>query len=61
MTSQKLNWRQARQALYLSWFDFTLKHIPGKSIRKINGLSRRPNQQKRVENNNQDPMLIKLG
>ena len=29
MKAQKLNRRQARWALYLSWFDFTLKHVPG--------------------------------
>jgi len=42
MTSQKLNCRQARWALYLSQFNFTLKHIPGKSMGKADGLSRRP-------------------
>jgi len=42
MTSQKLNYRQARWALYLSQFNFILKHIPGKSIGKVDGLSRRP-------------------
>ena len=34
MASQKLNQRQARWALYLSWFSFTLKYIPGKSMEK---------------------------
>jgi len=29
MMSQKLNHRQARWALYLSQFNFTLKHVPG--------------------------------
>jgi len=28
MKAQKLNKRQARWALYLSRFDFTLKHVP---------------------------------
>jgi len=42
MTNQKLNRRQARWALYLSRFNFTLKHILGKSIGKADGLSRRP-------------------
>ena len=42
MISQKLNYRQARWALYLSRFNFGLKHIPGKSIGKANRLSRRP-------------------
>jgi len=32
MKAQKLNQRQARWALYLSRFDFALKHIAGKSM-----------------------------
>ena len=42
MKAQKLNQRQAQWALYLSRFDFTLKHIPGTKIGKANGLSGRP-------------------
>ena len=42
ITSQKLNHKQARQALYLSQFNFALKHVPEKSMRKADGLSRRP-------------------
>ena len=42
MMSQKLNQRQARWALYLSQFNFVLKHGPEKSMRKADGLSRRP-------------------
>ena len=34
MKVQKLNRRQARWALYLSWFDFILKHVAGTKIRK---------------------------
>ena len=41
MKAQKLNRRQAYQALYLSRFDFTLKHVPEVKIEKANGLSRR--------------------
>ena len=41
MTSQKLNCRQAKWMLYLFRFDFVLKHVPEKSIGKVNGLSRR--------------------
>jgi len=59
MTSQKLNHRQARWALYLSQFNFTLKHVPGKSMGKADGLSRRPNWQKGVEKDNEDQKLIK--
>jgi len=59
MTSQKLNHRQARWALYLSQFNFILKHIPGKSIEKEDRLSRRPDWQERVEKDNKDQKLIK--
>jgi len=59
MTSQKLNHRQARWALYLSRFNFGLKHIPGKSMGKTDGLSRRPDWQKGVERDNKDQKLVK--
>jgi len=59
MTSQKLNCRQARWALYLSQFNFMLKHIPGKSMGKVDGLSRRPDWQEGVERDNEDQKLIK--
>jgi len=38
---QKLNRKQAHKALYLSRFDFTLKHIPGTKIGKADELSRK--------------------
>jgi len=41
MKTQKLNRRQARWALYLSQFDFTLKHVAGSKMGKADGLSRR--------------------
>ena len=41
MKAQKLNWRQARWLLYLSMFDFALKHVAGKSMEKVDSLSRR--------------------
>jgi len=59
MTSQKLNHRQARWALYLSQFNFTLKHIPGKSMGKADRLSRRLDWQEGVEKDNEDQKLIK--
>ena len=40
ISSQKLNKRQAQQALYLSRFDFHLKYIPGSSIGQADSLSR---------------------
>jgi len=48
-----------RWTLYLSQFNFTLKHVPGKSIGKADGLSRRPNWQEGVEKDNEDKKLIK--
>jgi len=59
MTSQKLNCRQARWALYLLQFNFILKHVPGKSIGKADGLSRRLDWQEGVERDNKDQKLIK--
>ena len=59
MMSQKLNCRQARWALYLSQFNFVLKHVPEKSIGKVDGLSKRPNWQVGVEKDNKDQNLIK--
>ena len=41
MTAKKLNRRQARWSLYLSRFDFSLHHRPGKSMGKPDALSRR--------------------
>jgi len=37
-----------------------LKHIPGKSMGKIDRLSRRPDWQEGVERDNKDQKLIKL-
>ena len=36
-----------------------LRHVPGKSIEKADGLSRRLDWQERVERDNKDRMLIK--
>ena len=46
MSSQNLNRRQARWALYLSRFDFMLKHVPGSKMGKADGLSRRSDWEK---------------
>jgi len=59
MANQKLNRRQARWALYLLRFNFALKHIPGKSMGKADGLSRRLDWQEGVEKDNKDQKLIK--
>jgi len=42
MKVQKLNRRQARWALYLSRFNFMLKHVPRSKMGKADSLSRRP-------------------
>ena len=59
MSSQKLNHRQARWALYLSRFDFMLKHVPGSSMGRANSLSRRLDWQKGVERDNKNKTLLK--
>jgi len=59
MKAQKLNRRQARWALYLSRFDFTLKHVLGSKIGKIDSLSRRPDWEVGVEKDNEDETFIK--
>ena len=42
MKAQKLNRKQACWILYLSRFDFVLKHVLGAKIEKADELSRRP-------------------
>ena len=59
MSSQKLNRRQARWALFLSRFDFKLVHVPGTKMGKANGLSRRPDWQKGVGKENKNRTLAK--
>ena len=59
MKAQKLNRRQARWTLYLSRFDFTLKHILESKIEKADSLSKRPDWEVRVEKDNKDEILVK--
>jgi len=59
MKAQKLNRRQARWALYLSRFDFTLKHVLGSKMGKADSLSRRPDWEVGVERDNEDEVLVK--
>ena len=54
-----MNRRQARWALYLLRFDFTLKHVPGSKIGKADSLSRRPDWEVGVERDNEDKTLVK--
>jgi len=60
MKAQKLNQRQARWALYLSRFDFTLKHVLGSKIEKADSLSKRPDWKVGVERDNENETLVKL-
>ena len=59
MKAQKLNRRQARWALYLSRFDFMLKHVPGSRMEKADSLSRRLDWEVGVERNNEGKTLVK--
>jgi len=59
MSSQNLNYRQACWALYLSRFNFVLKHIPGSKMEKADGLSRRSDWEKGVEGDNEERTLLK--
>ena len=45
--------------LYLSRFDFTLKHIPGTKIGKANRLSRRLDWKVSVKNDNSNQVFVK--
>jgi len=59
MKVQKLNRRQARWALYLSRFDFVLKHVPGTKMGKADSLSKRPDWEVGVKRDNKDKTLVK--
>ena len=50
--TQKLNQRQAHWTLYLSRFDFTLKHVPETKMGKVDGLSRKLDQKVGIEKDN---------
>ena len=59
MKAQKLNQRQARWSLYLSRFDFALKHVAGKSMGRADSLSRRVDWAKGVERDNENQVMLK--
>jgi len=59
MKVQKLNRRQAHWALYLSRFDFTLKHMLGTRMGKADELSRRPDWKVGVDRDNENQVVIK--
>ncbi len=55
---QKLNCRQAHWSLYLSHFDFTLQHCPGRTMGKPDALSRCSDHSD-GKDNNKDVVLLK--
>ena len=59
MKAQKLNQRQAQWALYLSRFNFILKHVPGTKMGKTDGLSRKSDWKVGVDKDNENQTLIK--
>ena len=59
MKAQKLNQRQVRWVLYLSRFDFILKHVLETRMEKADRLSRRSDWKVGVEKDNKDYVLIK--
>ena len=59
MKAQKLNQRQARWALYLSRFDFTLKYVAGKSMGRADSLSRRADWAEGVKRDNENQVMLK--
>ena len=59
MKAQKLNRRQARWALYLSRFNFMLKHVPGSRMGRADSLSKRLDWEVGVERDNEDEILVK--
>jgi len=59
MKAQKLNRRQARWSLYLLRFDFTLKHVAGKNMERVDSLSRRVDWAEGVEKDNENQVMLK--
>ena len=59
MKAQKLNRRQARWSLYLLRFDFTLKHVAGKSMGRADSLSKRVDWTEGVERDNKNQVMLK--
>jgi len=51
MTAKKLNRRQACWSLHLARFDFLLHHYPGRTMGKLDALSRKADHRNRASNN----------
>ena len=58
-TAQNLTRRQARWALYLTRFNYSLHHKPGKSMQAEDPLSRRTDHEEGVDLDNRDQILLK--
>jgi len=58
MKAQKLNRRQVCWALYLSRFNFILKHVLETKMGKVDRLSRRPDWKVGIEKKNENQTLI---
>ena len=54
-----MNRRQAQWALYLSRFDFTLKHVPETKMEKADRLSRRLDWKVGIDRDNENQIFIK--
>ena len=54
---QNLNRKQAHQALYLSRFYFILEHVLENKIEKVDGLSKRLDQEIGVKNNENQTLI----
>jgi len=59
MTAKKLNHRQAHWSLHLARFDFLLHHCPGRTMGKLDVLSRRADHGNGASNN-EDVVLLQL-
>jgi len=59
MSNQKLNRWQVRWVLYLSRFDFVLKHVSRSKMGKANRLSRRSDWEIGLKKDNEEQMLVK--
>ena len=59
ISSQKLNCRQTKWALYLFRFNFTFKYVPNSSMGKADSLSRHLDWQIGVKKDNKDRVLVK--
>lgn len=58
-SAQKLTHRQARWSLYLTRFNINLQHQPGTTMLRADPLSRRPDHEEGVEQDNRSKTMLK--